>query len=87
MGVKGWAVVFKGERLRAELIAAILESDGLRVEVFGDNAYGVGIDLTEARLMVPDDEAERARRLIKEAEEAPLPPEEEEPGDDPEEDV
>ena len=87
MGVKGWAVVFKGERLRAELIAAILESDGLRVEVFGDNAYGVGIDLTEARLMVPDDEAERARRLIKEAEEAPLPPEEEEPGDDPADDV
>lgn len=83
MGVKGWAVVFKGERLRAELIAAILESDGLRVEVFGDNAYGVGIDLTEARLMVPDDEADRARRLIKEAEDAPLPPEEDEPEEAP----
>ena len=82
MGVKGWAVVFQGERLQAELIAAILESDGLRVEVFGDNAYGVGIDLTEARLMVPAEEAERARRLIKEAEEAPLPPEDEEEPDE-----
>ena len=71
MGVKGWSVVFKGERLQAELIAAILEADGLRVEVFGDNAYGVGIDLTAARLLVPEDQAEAARRLIKEAESAP----------------
>jgi hypothetical protein len=79
LSVKGWSVVFKGERLQAELIAAILEAEGLRVEVFGDNAYGVGIDLTEARLMVPDDEAERARRVIKEAEDAPLPADEETP--------
>jgi hypothetical protein len=77
MGVKGWSIVFKGERLQADLIAAILEADGLRVEVFGDNAYGVGIDLTEARLLVPDEEAERARRLIKSAEDAPLPPDDE----------
>ena len=77
MGVKGWSVVFKGERLQAELIAAILEADGLRVEVFGDNAYGVGIDLTEARLMVPEEEAERARRLIQEAQDAPVPTDEE----------
>jgi Putative prokaryotic signal transducing protein len=77
MGVKGWSVVFKGDRLQAELIAASLEADGLRVEVFGDNAYGVGIDLTEARLMVPDEEAERARRLIKAAQDAPLPGDEE----------
>jgi putative signal transducing protein len=82
MSVKGWSVVFKGERLQAELIAAILEADGLRVEVFGDNAYGVGIDLTEARLMVPDAEAERARRLIREAEDAPLPPDDSEPEED-----
>jgi putative signal transducing protein len=84
MGVRGWSVVYEGERLRAELIAAILEADGLQVEVFGDNAYGIGIDLTEARLMVPEAEAERARRLIKEAEEAPLPPDDEE---EPEKDV
>jgi Putative prokaryotic signal transducing protein len=76
MGVKGWSVVFKGERLQADLIAAILQADGLRVEVFGDNAYGVGIDLTEARLLVPDEDAETARRLIKQAQDAPLPPDE-----------
>ena len=78
MSVKGWTVVFKGERLQAELIAAILEADGLRVEVFGDNAYGVGIDLTAARLLVPDEDAEAARRLIRDAQEAPLPPDVEE---------
>ena len=79
MSVKGWSVVFKGERLQADLIAAILEADGIEVEVFGDNAYGVGIDLTEARLMVPDEDAETARQIIKEAEGAPS--EEEAPED------
>jgi hypothetical protein len=77
VSVKGWTVVFKGERLQADLVAAVLEADGLRVEVFGDNAYGVGIDLTEARIMVPDSEAQAARRLIKQAQDAPLPPDEE----------
>ncbi|TMF16567.1 MAG: DUF2007 domain-containing protein [Chloroflexi bacterium] len=77
MSVKGWSVVFKGERLQADLIAAILEADGIEVEVFGDNAYGVGIDLTEARLMVPDDQAQAARRVIKQAEERPLEADEE----------
>ncbi|TMF37450.1 MAG: DUF2007 domain-containing protein [Chloroflexi bacterium] len=77
MGVKGWSVVFKGERLQAELLAAVLEAEGLRVEVFGDNAYGVGIDLTAARLMVPDDQAQTARRLIQQAQDAPIPPDEE----------
>jgi putative signal transducing protein len=82
MSVKGWSVVFKGERLQAELIAAILEADGIEVEVFGDNAYGVGIDLTEARLMVPDDQAQAARRVIKEAQERRLEPDEEDVAED-----
>ena len=71
MSVQGWVVVFTGERIQADLLAAVLEADGLRVEVFGDNAYGVGIDLTAARLLVPEDQAEAARRMIKEAESAP----------------
>jgi putative signal transducing protein len=71
MGVKGWAVVYKGERVQAEIIAAALTAEGLRAEVFGDSAYGVGINLTEARLMVPDDQAEAARRVIREAESRP----------------
>jgi hypothetical protein len=70
MSVKGWTVVFKGERFQAEIVAAALQAGGLEVEVFGDNAYGIGIDLTAARLMVPDGQAQAARKLIKEAEEA-----------------
>lgn len=77
MSVKGWVVVFTGERIQADLLAAVLEADGLRVEVFGDNAYGVGIDLTAARLLVPEEEAEAARSLIRQAQEAPLPPDDE----------
>jgi aspartokinase len=72
VGVKGWTIVFKGERFQAEIVAAALQAEGLRAEVFGDNAYGVGINLTEARLMVPDEEAETARRVIREAESKPL---------------
>src|SRR6266851_9489681 len=68
MGVKGWEVVFRGERLKADLIAAVLESNGIRVEVFGDHAYSAAMNFTEARIMVPDVQAERARELISAAE-------------------
>lgn len=71
MGVEGWSVVYKGERLKADIIVAALLADGIDAEVFGDNAYGVGIDLTEARVVVPDDQADAARRLIEEAEAGP----------------
>jgi hypothetical protein len=75
MSVKGWQVVFRGERIQADLLAAILQADGLRVEVFGDHAYGVGINLTDARVMVPDEQAEAARDLIRNAEASPAEPE------------
>ncbi|GAC1508019.1 MAG: hypothetical protein NVS1B3_08940 [Candidatus Dormibacteraceae bacterium] len=68
MGVKGWAVVFRGERIQADLVAAVLEAHGLRVEVFGDHAYGVGVNLSEAQVMVPDEQAGDARRVIVQAE-------------------
>jgi hypothetical protein len=71
MSVKGWTVVYKGERFQAEIIAAALNAEGLSAEVFGDSAYGVGINLTEARLMVPDGQAEAARRVIRAAESKP----------------
>jgi hypothetical protein len=72
MGVKGWTVIYRGERFQAEILAAVLSAGGISAEVFGDNAYGVGINLTDARLMVPDDQAGTARRLIKEADTAPV---------------
>jgi len=69
--VKGWTVVFQGGRIQADLVAAVLQADGVRVEVFGDHAYGVGINLTEARVLVPDDQADVARELIRQAGDAP----------------
>ncbi len=68
MGVEGWEVVYRGERLRADLLAAVLEANGIRVEVFGDHAYSYAMNLTEARVLVPDDQAEAAKDLIRQAE-------------------
>lgn len=68
MSVRGWSLVFRGERIQADLVAAVLQAEGLRVEVFGDHAYGVGINLTDARVLVPDEQAETALELIRQAE-------------------
>ena len=73
-GVKGWSIVFRGGRIQADLVAAVLQADGLRVEVFGDHAYGVGINLTDAVIMVPDDQAETAREIIRQANDLPVEP-------------
>ena len=70
-GVKGWTVVFRGGRIQADLVAAVLQADGLTVEVFGDHAYGVGINLTDAVIMVPDDQVQTAQQIIREADERP----------------
>jgi Putative prokaryotic signal transducing protein len=75
MAVRGWSVVFRGERIQADLVAAVLQADGLLVEVFGDHAYGVGVNLTDARVLVPDEQAETARKLIQQAEATPADPE------------
>lgn len=71
MSVKGWDTVFRGERLQAELVAAVLEANGITVEVFGDTAYSVAVNFTEARVVVPTESAEAARELIKQAEAQP----------------
>ena len=71
MSVKGWDTVFRGERLQAELVAAVLEANGITVEVFGDTAYSVAVNFTEARVVVPAESAEAARELIKQAEAQP----------------
>ena len=76
--MKGWTVIFRGHRIKADLLAAVFEAHGIRVEVFGDTGYGVGIDFTDAQLMVLDGQASAARRLLKEADEAPVEANEEE---------
>ena len=75
-GVEGWEIVFTGERLQADILAAVLDSNGIRVEVFGDTAYSYAMNFTDARVMVPADQAATARKLIQEAQaELSLPPE------------
>jgi hypothetical protein len=80
--IKDWTVVYEGERLQADLVAAALEAEGFEVEVFGDNAYGVGIDLTAARVLVPTGQASAARRVIVEAESRAVEPTADEPADE-----
>ena len=70
MGVKGWTVVFRGERIQADLIAAVLEANGIRAEVFGDHAYSAAINFSDARIMVPNEQAKEAEDLIRGAETA-----------------
>ena len=59
MTVKGWDVVFRGDRLHADVLAAVLEAHGIKVEVFGDTGYSVAVNFTEARLFELDSEKER----------------------------
>jgi hypothetical protein len=76
VGIKGWEVVFRGDRLQADLLAAVLEANGLRAEVFGDTAYSYAINFTEARVMVPADQLTTAQDLIRQAQaEIGSPPE------------
>jgi hypothetical protein len=67
MTVEGWEVVFKGERLQADLVAAVLAAHGIKVEVFGDTAYSVAVNFTEARVFVPADSVEQAKEVLKQA--------------------
>jgi aspartokinase len=76
VGIKGWEVVFTGERLQADLLAAVLDANGIRAEVFGDTAYSYAINFTDARVMVPADQAAKAMELISQAQaELSTPPE------------
>jgi len=76
VAVKGWEIVFRGDRLQADILAAVLEANGLRAEVFGDTAYSYAINFTEARVMVPEDQLSQAQDLIRTAQaEISSPPE------------
>jgi hypothetical protein len=68
VAVKGWEVVYRGERLHADRVAAVLEANGIKVEVFGDTAYSYAVNFTDARVLVPEESAEAARELIRQAE-------------------
>jgi hypothetical protein len=74
MPIKDWTIIYEGQRIQADLVAAALEAEGFEVQVFGDNAYGVGVDLTAARVLVPTGQASAARRVIVEAESKQVEP-------------
>jgi putative signal transducing protein len=76
MPIKDWTTIYEGQRIQADLVAAALEAEGFEVQVFGDNAYGVGVDFTAARVLVPTGQASAARRVIVEAESKPAEPQE-----------
>ena len=52
-------------------MAAVLDAHGIKVEVFGDTAYSVAVNFTEAKVFVPEDSVEQAREVLKER---PSPP-------------
>ena len=68
MTVKGWEVVFRASACRRTWWPRSSQANGITVEVFGDTAYSVAVNFTEARVLVPEDSAEQARELIKQAE-------------------
>lgn len=61
MSVRGWTEVYAGGRTEADLLAAMLEARGLKVEVLGERG--------PVRVFVPDAEARLARELMHKAEE------------------
>jgi hypothetical protein len=68
--IKGWTIVFKGPQWKADVIAASLAALGIETEGFQEMRLGPIID---AQIMVRDNQASRARRIIDEAENAPIP--------------
>ena len=68
----GWEVVFEGECLRAELVQAVLEANGLKPLTLQLEAADLlpTVAFDRCRLFVADAEASRARELLEEADRA-----------------
>jgi len=64
--VKGWAAVFRGPRVQADLLQAVLEAAGLKAVQLHDAGDYAG-EFFDARVFVPEEQAPEARRLISEA--------------------
>jgi hypothetical protein len=69
---QGWEAVFEGPRLRAELLQAVLEANGLKPLTLqleaADLLPTVGFD--RCRLFVAEAEASSARELLEESDRA-----------------
>jgi len=62
--------VFTGSRIQADVVAAALDAHGVRVQVYGDVGFGtgIGVNYADSGVMVPEDQAKAARKLIRDAE-------------------
>ena len=66
----GWAEVFRGACLEADLVVAVLESNGLEPvkQQLGPEVWWAGSVLEDCRVYVPTLELESARRVLAERE-------------------
>jgi hypothetical protein len=66
----GWAEVFSGPCLEADLVKAVLEAGGLRpvLQQFSPQVWWSGSVFEDCRVYVPADELEAARRALTERE-------------------
>jgi hypothetical protein len=66
----GWAEVFRGACLEADLVHAVLESAGLKPvrQQLSPQAWWSGSVMDDCRVYVPDGEAEAAREALAERE-------------------
>src|SRR5215469_15955394 len=67
---QGWEEVFKGPCLRADVLVAILETNGLKPvrQQLSPQSWWSGSVLDDCRIYVTIDEAEAARKALTEAE-------------------
>ena len=63
-----WAQVFEGSRLQCDLVAGVLESNGIEAVTPAASAEWVGAVFENSAVWVRIDEARRAREIIAEAE-------------------
>jgi hypothetical protein len=63
---EGWTEVFQGPRVRADVLVAVLELEGLHpvCQHFSPGTWWSGPVLEDCRIYVPEPEAELAREIV-----------------------
>jgi hypothetical protein len=63
---EGWTQVFQGPRVRADVLVAVLEIEGLHpvCQQFSPDTWWSGPVLEDVRIYVPESEAEQARTIV-----------------------
>jgi len=62
--VKGWTVVFEGARWEADMVMAVLEAKGIRVETLGGMGEYLATNFYDSVVYVPDPEAGQAKAVL-----------------------